>query len=468
MARKFVYFCIVFCLPLCLFSIELTPKEQAYLQKLGPIKACVDPDWAPFETLSATGKYEGIGADLLFLIAKRLGITIEILPTKDWDETMVASKEGKCQIMSFLNQTPARDKWLIFTEPHFSDPNVFITREEHPFIADPAALVDKTIVFPRGTAMEEKICKEYPNLKVMTAPTEMDVFNLVSNKQADMALRSLIVAAYTIKKEGFFNLKIAGQLPNYTNELRMGIIKSEPMLRDILNKGIATISAADKESIVNQHIIIKAQTVADYGLVIKIVIGFLLIGAAAMYRYYEMSRYNKKLLYLSQTDILTEIYNRTKIDHELSMQMERAKRTQQGFSVLLLDIDFFKKVNDSFGHPIGDTVLIQIARISEESIRSYDVIGRWGGEEFLILCPQSNQEVAYQVAQRIRENIKNAQFPTKKIHTVSIGVATMNQEDTPHTLVSRADNALYRAKNEGRDRVALELACIHDPSTTND
>ena len=456
MTRKLIYFCIIFCLPLSLFSIELTSKEQAYLQTLGTIKACVDPDWAPFETLSATGKYEGIGADLLFLIAQRLGIKIEVLHTKDWDETVVASKEGKCQIMSFLNQTPARDKWLIFTEPHFSDPNVFITREEHPFIANPAELVDQTIVFPKGTAMEERIRNEYPNLKVVTTLTEMDAFNLVSDKKADMTLRSLIVAAYTIKKEGFFNLKIAGQLPNYTNQLRIGVIKSEPMLRDILNKGVATISARDRESIVNQHIIIKAQTVVDYSLVVKIIIGFLVIALAAVYRYYEMTQYNKKLLYLSQTDILTRICNRTKTDHELSVQMERAKRTQEHFSVLLLDIDFFKKINDTFGHPMGDTVLIQIASIIQQSIRSYDVVGRWGGEEFLILCPQSNQEIASQVAERIRENIKNAQFPTKKVHTASIGVSMMTQDDTPHTLVARADKALYRAKNGGRDNVVIE------------
>ena len=212
--RKLLGMFIVILLPLCLLGVELTSQERDYLQKLGPIKVCVDPDWAPFETLSTKGEYVGIGADLLFLVAQRLGMNIEVLKTKDWDETMLASKAGKCQMMSFLNQTPARDKWLIFTEPHFSDPNVFITREEHPFIADPNDLVDKTIVFPEGTAMEEKIRKAYPNLKVITVPTEMDAFKLVSDKKADMTMRSLIVAAYTIKKEGFFNLKISGQLPN--------------------------------------------------------------------------------------------------------------------------------------------------------------------------------------------------------------------------------------------------------------
>lgn len=456
MIHKLLCMFSVILLPLSLFSVELTPHERNYLQKLGPIKVCVDPDWAPFETLNATGEYVGIGADLLFLVAQRLGINIEVLKTKDWDETMIASKAGKCQIMSFLNQTPARDKWLIFTEPHFSDPNVFITREEHPFIADPSELVDKTIVFPEGTAMEEKIRKAYPNLKVITTPTEMDAFKLVSDKKADMTLRSLIVAAYTIKKEGFFNLKISGQLPNYTNQLRIGVIKSEPMLRDILDKGVATISAKDRESIVNQHIVIKAQTVVDYSLVTKMLIGFLLIAVAVIYRYYELSKYNKKLLYLSQTDILTKLYNRTKIDQALNIQMERAKRTQRHFAVLLLDIDFFKKVNDTFGHPVGDAVLIQLANIAKQSIRSYDIIGRWGGEEFLVLCPESTLQEAQQVAQRIRTHIKNAHFSTNTIHTISIGVAMMREEDTPNTLIARADKALYRAKDEGRDRVILE------------
>lgn len=456
MHQKLIFLFIIFCLPFYLFGIELTQKEQDYLQKLGVIKVCVDPDWAPFETLNSAGEYQGIGADLLFLITKRLGLTLEVLKTKDWNESITASQEGKCQIMSFLNQTKARDKWLIFTDSHFNDPNVFITREEHPFIADPSSLVDQTIVFPKGTAMEELIRKDYPNLKVITTATEMEAFNLVSDKKADMALRSLIVAAYTIKKEGFFNLKIAGQLPHYTNYLRIGVIKSEPMLRDILNKGVATLSAKDKESIVNQHIVIQAQTVADWTLILKIIIGFLLIALVIIYRYYELNKYTQKLLYLSQTDILTKIYNRTKIDQELHAQIERAKRSKQNFSILLCDIDFFKMVNDTFGHPMGDAILAQIADIAKQSLRTYDIIGRWGGEEFLVLCPESTKEEAFLVAKRISENIKKAHFPTHKTHTISIGVAMMTNEDTPHTLVSKADIALYRAKNEGRDKVILE------------
>ncbi len=447
-----VFICLCF-LPFALWSVELSTEEREYLNKLGTIKACVDPDWAPFEMLSPKGEYSGIGADLLALVAKNLGITIDILPTKDWDESIALSKEGTCQIISFLNQTPARSQWLLFTEPHFSDVNVFITREEHPFIANLADLVDKTIVFPKGTAMEELIRKDYPNLRIITTETEMEAFKMVSDKKADMAMRSLIVSAYTIKKEGFFNLKISGQLPNYTNQLRIGIIKNEPMLRDILNKSVMSISNKERESIVNQHVIIKAQTVIDHTLMIQLSIIFIFIILGFTYRHYEMNRYAKKLLYLSQTDLLTGLYNRTKIDQALSDEMTRAKRNHHEFSILLFDVDFFKKVNDTFGHQMGDKVLISLAKIAKESLRRYDIIGRWGGEEFLVLCPECKHEEAMIVAERLRKNVEEADSPSQCTHTISIGVATMHQDDTPHTLVSRADDALYQAKHQGRNQV---------------
>jgi len=442
-------------LPLQLFSIDLTLQEKEYLKTLEPIKACVDPDWAPFETLNSKGEYEGIGADLLKLVAQRLGIVIEVLPTKDWDESILASKEGKCTIMSFLNQTPARSQWLLFSEPHFSDVNVFITREEHPFIANPADLVDKTIVFPKGTAMEELIRKDYPNLNIITTATEREAFQMVSDKKADMTMRSLIVAAYTIKQQGFFNLKISGQLPNYTNQLRIGVSKEYPLLRDILNQAVLSITPKERETIVNQHIVIHAQTVLDNSIVIKTSIVFVLIILAFVYRQYELKRYNTKLLFLSEMDILTNLYNRTKITHLLEDEIARAKRTLEPFSILLLDIDFFKKINDTFGHQMGDHVLIQLAHSAKESLRRYDAIGRWGGEEFLVLCPNTDEKEAIHIAERLRSAIYSTVYPTQLKHSVSIGVATLRETDTSHTLVSKADDALYRAKNEGRNRVCL-------------
>lgn len=146
-----------------------------------------------------------------------------------------------------------------------------MTREEHPFISDASQFDDKTIVFPPGTAMEERVRRAFPNLEVVHVPSEGDVFQAVDRRIADMTLRSLTMAAYTIRREGLFNLKIAGQAPDeFINRLSMCILKDEPMLRDILDKGIETISARDREDIVNRHVNITVFTPIDYRLIFRI------------------------------------------------------------------------------------------------------------------------------------------------------------------------------------------------------
>jgi ABC-type amino acid transport substrate-binding protein len=101
-------------------NVNLTPQEKAYIEQVGSIKMCVDPDWVPFEHINKQGQHEGIAADLVQLATQRVGLKIELYPTKNWDESLAAAKRGRCQIMSFLNKTPAREVWLIFTEPLFS------------------------------------------------------------------------------------------------------------------------------------------------------------------------------------------------------------------------------------------------------------------------------------------------------------------------------------------------------------
>lgn len=244
--------------------IEFTPVEKAYIAQVGTIKMCIDPDWVPFERINPQGKHEGIAADLVQLVAQRVGLRIELLSVKDWDESLAASKGKRCQIMSFLNQTPARDAWLIFTDPIFFDPNVIITREEHGFIADLKGLQGKSVALPQGTMVEERVRRDFPNLTVVLTGSEPESMKLVSERQADLTIRSLIVAANAIKKEGLFNLKISGQIPEYTNQLRIGVLKEELVLRAILNKGVKTITPQEREAISNQHVAVNIQQGIDW------------------------------------------------------------------------------------------------------------------------------------------------------------------------------------------------------------
>ncbi|MGE0075913.1 MAG: transporter substrate-binding domain-containing protein [Sphaerochaetaceae bacterium] len=275
-------------------AVELSLNERAYLDALGPARMAVDPDWEPYEVIAA-GKYVGIAADLIRLISTRLGMDIELVVTRDWDESLEASRDGRVHMLAFLNQTPERETWLYFTEPYFKDQNVLITRIEHDYIADAAGLSGETIALPSGTSIQERLQNEYPNLGIVVVRNEAEAFEAVENRTADMALRSLTMAAYTIRKEGLFNLKVAGQLPGFENQFRIGVVKSEPMLRTILNKGVATITAQDVQQAINNHLPIEMRTEVNYNLILWLSSIFFLLLAGGLLWNYFLTRINRQL-----------------------------------------------------------------------------------------------------------------------------------------------------------------------------
>ena len=275
--------------------VELTQEEREYLDQLGPVLMCVDPDWEPYEKLDPDGGFSGIAADLIGLISSRLGISIEVVPTVDWPESIARVKAGDAHVLAFLNRTEERSRWLLFTESYFTDPNVFITREDHYFISDPARLTNETVVLPKGTGVEEVIRRNYPDLNILLVDTEAEAFSMVSRKKAHMTVRSLAVAAYTIRKEGYFNLKVAGDLALYTNHFRMAVVKSQPMLRDILDKGVSTITPRDVQEAFNRHVSITVQSVVNYGLLIRVSLAFLSLLSLGLFFHLKLRRLNRIL-----------------------------------------------------------------------------------------------------------------------------------------------------------------------------
>lgn len=158
---------------------------------------------------------------------------------------------------------------------------------------------------------------------------------------------------------------------------------------------------------------------------------------------------------LSTTDVLTGVMNRAGVQQFLQRLFEsNFSRSQMG--VMLFDIDFFKKINDNLGHDAGDLVLSKIAKIINENIRHTDIFGRWGGEEFILICSQISEERLIALADKLRESIEQHTFEIEGQPvnvTVSIGATTVNATETFETVFKRADKALYKAKNSGRNQV---------------
>lgn len=173
----------------------------------------------------------------------------------------------------------------------------------------------------------------------------------------------------------------------------------------------------------------------------------------------ELALKNKELEALSVTDRLTGIFNRLKLDEVFAHEAERSRRYNRPFSIIIMDLDKFKDVNDRHGHPVGDEVLKGTAKLFAKNLRKTDVLGRWGGEEFMIICPETDLAGATKLAESLRKALEKNIFPKEVRLAGSFGVAEHQVDESPIDLLRRADKALYEAKAQGRNRVCCAREC---------
>lgn len=175
-----------------------------------------------------------------------------------------------------------------------------------------------------------------------------------------------------------------------------------------------------------------------------------------------VKKYAERLGEMAKTDGLTTLFNHTYLYQRLEDEISKAARYQQNLSLIMVDIDFFKVFNDTYGHPVGDVILEQFAALLKANIRSSDIAGRYGGEEFLIICPGTDLEGTLVITEKLRLLVENARFGEDKsiIMTISCGIATWNGENSRET-IEMADQALYSAKKAGRNRIEVFKAVIN-------
>lgn len=166
----------------------------------------------------------------------------------------------------------------------------------------------------------------------------------------------------------------------------------------------------------------------------------------------ELEEANQTLEKQANTDQLTGIYNRHKAGVVLDQEYRRAQRYGRPLSLIMIDIDDFKQINDRFGHQVGDDVLIKTTRVVQPVIRETDWFVRWGGEEFLIICPETGLTGTAEIAERLRVAVANASILDQRPVTISVGVACHVNNDTLETLLDCADKALYQAKSQGKNQ----------------
>lgn len=446
--------------------ILFSKAENAYLEKKKIIRMCIDPDFAPFESFDESGQYVGITADFFKLFQQEIGIPIQPLKTTTWTESVQAAKNRQCDIFSLAMETENRKKYMNFTSPYLHLPLVMATRMDVAFIDNISHLENTRIGIVKDYAFNEIIRKKYPNIEVVDVENINEGLQKVVNGELFGFVETIATISYHIQRNFIGELKIAGKFPEKWS-FSIGVRNDDPQLLSLFEKVIQATPSNTRQKIINKYISVRYEQKPDYKLLIMVLIGVTIVGLFGLYHYRKLSKINRQLHILKDSlqeqanrDPLTSLYNRRYFHNFANNMINLAHREKSPLSVIMLDIDDFKKINDSYGHAAGDITIKRTARLLMDFIRKSDITARIGGEEFVVLLPATDLVGTEKLACKLRELIAAETIRTSQgdsiQFTASLGVASLENTDTSiDTLLNKADKALYQAKHSGKNRVEI-------------
>ncbi|MBI1906090.1 MAG: transporter substrate-binding domain-containing protein [Rhodocyclales bacterium] len=442
--------------------LPLTHDEAVYLRDKSVLRYCVQPTAMPIERINRSGEHVGITADLIKLLAGRIGIPMELVPTADWPASLEAARAKRCDLLPAVAPTPQLREYLAFTAPVLSFPLVIATRSSELFVAQPGDIGARPVGVLRDSAVRHTMSTAYPQLRLIEQDSIQDGLKQVEQGRLFGFIGLIPTIGYEIQRAGTLNVKIGGR---FDDEVRfhLAVRNDEPELLTIFEKAIASVTPDEWDDMNHRWLSVRYEQTRDWTLLWQILLAVAVLGLLGLYRVHELRRFNRELTRLNQelqqlyrTDQLTGVANRYRLQEDIRHEIERANRYGQTFSVIMLDIDHFKEINDAKGHAAGDAILQALGALLDAQTRASDTVGRWGGEEFLLICPASELEGATQLAESLRVHIattlKNGDEPV----SASFGVAQYRPGEPADAIVQRADQAMYAAKNKGRNRVECE------------
>lgn len=447
----------------------LTKKEMDFLNKHQEFKCVSTNSWAPFNTSDNNGNLVGISVDFWKLLSTKIGLeNNECQVIDSFSNVLHLIKTKKADLTISTAVTQEKKKYANFTDPYASFPIVIATRNNVGFISETKELNGKKIAVGRGFTSTSYLKNNYKEIDYVEVTNIEEGLLLLESGEVFGLVDVLPVVTYLINKNGHTNLKISGKT-EFIFDIRIMIRDDYPELVSILSKEINFISQKRKDEILEKWFVVKEDDLINDELLIKLALLTLIILAAWLYRERLNKKYTLKLNALvtelektnllleksSITDKLTGLYNRVKIDNSLQENISIFKRYGNPFSVILLDIDDFKKVNDEYGHLVGDNVLKEFSILLQKSIRSADILGRWGGEEFLIILPQTDDKSAFELANKLKDTLHQHTFSKVGNVNGSFGVSQIHFNDTMNDIVNRTDLALYHSKKKGKNTVTL-------------
>ncbi|QIJ05901.1 diguanylate cyclase [Shewanella chilikensis] len=438
------------------------------------IPYCVDPDWMPYEGIDQ-GKHVGISSGFLELIEEQTDWQFQLVPTDSWQQTLAYLKQQRCVFTTMLNYTPRRAEFLYFSDIYSRSPNVLVSRREQPFLQNMEQVGDRSLAIPRGYRLLDYVRQNYPKIRIILAETEQQGLEMVSSGEADLFIGSMYSINARIQQSGLFNLKIAAWA-GPEEQFRMAVTENSKWMLPELNRLLAQISDDYRARLYRQWSNIAVLKQTDRGLTWQLLVVVTLVFGALLARYRWISKYNRELTaknqqleklrnqlletnreleFISTHDPLTKLYNRHYFHRHFAPE-HRSDAMQGHTSLIVIDIDFFKDINDRHGHSVGDSILSDLASLLMEGAREIDLVARWGGEEFMIVCPDTDCVQARHLCERLASAMTVYPFYAGVRLSCSFGLTELKPGESIWSAFDRADQALYRAKSEGRNRICCD------------
>lgn len=414
----------------------------------------------PFSYIN-NNNFKGIEEDLLKLINKKINIKYNILE-KPMSSKIFNNLKTNSIHLEFdyaINQVDLEK--TLYSKPILKIPMGIATTHDKNIITDLSLLKDQKFVILKNSNIYEDLKSKYKDINLIQVETKKEAFDLLINESVFGFIDNILSLSHEMIIKKISTIKISGSLP-YNLEMRISTNKENFVLIDIINKIIPFISTKEKEDITKKYQLILFEKINDYSWIYKFILPLLFTILVILLTNNRMKREitrrkkaEKALKAHANKDSLTNIYNRGKIDSILKENINTYKSLNETFSIIFFDIDDFKLINDDFGHIKGDEVLIEISSLVATNIRDTDIIGRWGGEEFIIILPNTTSNKAFSLANNLRELISKNDFEINRPLTISVGITQYSKNDKKENLINRADKAMYYIKSKGKNAVKI-------------
>lgn len=472
--------------------VEISPEQRAMFSSLPPLRV-VAVDSPPLaQYVPERQAYEGVGIDVLCFISRELGIQYAVAPGRD--ETAAAKirkvQEGNADLFISLSHSPERAVHGLFTLPYYESHYAVIARHDAPAVSIRSLdeLADYRVAYVKGVSFEPLLQRIVPagQLLAYDQTTSDGLFQAAVDGTVDVVVFNKDIFIEKRYRQEFFDLDIALTLSDHPRGYRFYFSQSPEHVQlvqafDRYLEAIDLSRSISRHEVGERHFLERYIAQREQRAIMQVAIGAALLLTVVFFLAFlhyrrltgqlterslrvqqqqqDLQAAYLKLEALSLTDSLTGLSNRRQFDQMLRYEYTRRQRTGSPLSLLVIDVDHFKKVNDQYGHATGDSYLRTIAQVLESTAaRSTDLVARYGGEEFACLLPDTPANEAYALAERIQQGIAGQKLPNAlaapPVLTLSIGIATLMQGDPgAQQLFELADTQLYAAKKAGRNRI---------------